>query len=126
MMNVLKGSPKLSTNSGPITKNISDKKFIPRIKPLFYVFEEDIKKYAKARKLPFVEGKCPYREDSYRVQVMRFLNTLSKKDKQNIIRNFEQFQNKMAKTKDYKMQYCEICGEPSRKNICKKCELMRI
>jgi uncharacterized protein (TIGR00269 family) len=126
LMNIFKGSPKLSANSGPIIKNTKDKKFVSRIKPLFYVFEEDIKKYIQKKKLPFVEGKCPYAEDSYRIEVREFLNSLSGKDKENIIRNFEQLQNKMAKIRDDKMQYCRICGEPSRKNICKKCELMRI
>jgi len=48
-MNVLKGSPKLSFSSGPITKNISDKKFVPRIKPLFYVAEDKIRKFTKQK-----------------------------------------------------------------------------
>jgi len=35
LINVFKGSPDLSSNSGPITRNVGDKKFVSRIKPLF-------------------------------------------------------------------------------------------
>ena len=126
LVNIFKGSPKLSANSGPITKNIPNKKFIPRIKPLFYIHEEDIRKYSKAKKLPVVYEKCPCALDSYRIQVRKFLNTLLREDKQNIIDNFDKISKKIQKIKDTKMQYCEICEEPSRNKLCKKCELMGI
>ena len=91
LMNIFKGSPKLSANSGPITRNLPDKKnkFIPRIKPLFYVAENDIREYSKEKKLPVVYDKCPCALDSYRIQVRGFLDTLSSKDKENIIKNFD-------------------------------------
>lgn len=126
LMNIFKGSPELSANSGAITKNIPNKKFIPRIKPLFYVHEEDIKTYSKAKKLPVVYEKCPCALDSYRIQVRTFLNILSRKDRQNIMKNFDIISKRIQKIKDTRTQYCEICGELSRNEICKKCELMRI
>lgn len=124
LMNFLKGSPELSANTGSITMNISDKKFVPRIKPLFYISEEEIKKYVNAKKLPFVEGVCPYREDSYRVQVRKFLNTLPKKQTENIIKNLEKIRSRIKK-KSREMNYCNICKEPCRKSVCKKCEMMK-
>jgi len=126
LINIFKGSPKLSANSGAITKNIPNKKFIPRIKPLFYVHEEDIRKYSKNKKLPVVYEKCPCALDSYRIQVRKFLNTLSREDRQNVIRNFDKMSKKIQQIKDTRMQYCEICGELSRNELCKKCELMKI
>jgi uncharacterized protein (TIGR00269 family) len=125
ILNILKGSPELSSNTGPITKNINDKKFIPRIKPLFYVLEENIKKYTLQKKLPVEYAKCPCAIDSYRIQIRKFMNTLSNKEKQNIIKNFEKLNNRIQKTKVKRhITYCEICGEPSRNKICKRCELM--
>jgi tRNA-5-methyluridine54 2-sulfurtransferase len=123
LLNVLKGSLSLSGKAGPIIKNIGDKKFIPRIKPLYSVSNEDIREYVKLKKLNFIEGFCPYREDSYRIEVRKFLNTLSKKDKENIIKNFEKVPASIKKERG-RVNYCEICGEPSRKDICKKCELI--
>ncbi len=125
LMNIFKGSPKLSANSGAITRNISDSKFILRIKPLFYILEEDIRKYSKQKKLPVVYEKCPCALDSYRIQVREFLNTLSRKNRINIIKNFDKVSKRIQKSKDTKIKYCEICEEPSRNKICKKCELMK-
>ena len=124
LMNILKGSPELSFNSGPISKNIKDKKFVPRIKPLFYVLENDIRKYSKEKKLPVVYDKCPCAINSYRIQVREFLNALPEKNKENILRNAENILKKI-KIKKSEIKHCEICGEPCRDKICKKCELMQ-
>jgi len=127
LMNIFKGSPELSANSGAITKNIEDKKFIPRIKPLFYIAEEDIKNYSKKMKFPVIYEKCPCALDSYRIQVREFLNTLTIKQKENIMKNFDKLSEKIQRLKSVeKLNYCEICGEPSRKNICKMCSLMKL
>lgn len=128
-MNILKGAPKLSANTGIITKNpegIKTGKFIPRIKPLFFVLEEDVRKYAKLKNLRFIEGKCPYSEISYRIELRNFLEKQPEEIKENIIKNFEKIYPRLEKMKDSRMKFCEICGEPSRNDICKKCQLMRI
>ena len=126
LMNIFKGSPKLSSNIGAITKNISDKKFIPRIKPLFYIPENEIREYSKKQKLPVVYEKCPCAFDSYRIQIRKFLEKIPNKNKQNIMKNFNTINKKIQKSKDTEIKYCKICGEPSRKDTCKKCELMKI
>jgi uncharacterized protein (TIGR00269 family) len=126
LMNIFKGNPKLSANIGAITRNISDKKFISRIKPLFYVPENEIREFAKQNKLPVIYEKCPCALDSYRIQVRKFLEKMPSSTKQNIMKNFDAIYKKIKKIKDSKIKYCEICGEPSRKQICKKCELMKI
>lgn len=126
LMNIFKGSPELSTNSGAITKNVGDKKFITRIKPLFYVDENDIRKYSKKMKLPVVYEKCPCALDSYRIQMRKFVDTLTKKQKENVIKNFEKLLPKIQKLKSKeKLNYCAICREPSRKEICRMCTLVK-
>lgn len=126
LMNIFKGSPELSANIGPITKNVRDKKFITRIKPLFYIDEKDIKNYSKKMKLPVVYEKCPCALDSYRIQMRKFVNTLTTKQKENIIKNFEKLLPKIQKLRfKEKLNYCEVCGEPSRKKICRMCELVK-
>lgn len=126
LMNILKGSPQLSANSGVITRNKGDKKFITRIKPLFYVAEDDIREYAKKKKLPVVYEKCPCALDSYRIQIRQFTNSLTAKEKKNIMKNFDRLSDKIQKLKsENELNYCEICGEPSRKKLCKMCELTK-
>ena len=129
LMNVMKGSPQLSANLGIISQNIKDKKskFIPRIKPLFYIPEDEIRKYTKKKKLPVHYQSCPCAIDSYRIQVRKFLYTLSNKDKTNIVNNFEALQDNLKNSKKQSpVNYCECCGEPARGKICKKCKLMQI
>ena len=126
LVNIFKGSPELSSNIGPISRNIEDKKFIPRIKPLFYIPEKEVRVYSKREKLPVVYEKCPCALDSYRIQVRKFVDTLSDKEKKNIMKNFETIFKKLKKRKDTKINYCELCGEPARGKICKTCQLMKI
>ncbi|VVB82180.1 tRNA 2-thiocytidine biosynthesis protein TtcA [uncultured archaeon] len=126
LMNILKGSPQLSANSGAITKNEKDKKFITRIKPLFYVAENDIRDYSKKMKLPVVYEHCPCALDSYRIQIRQFTNSLTTKEKENIMKNFDKLSDKLQKLKSGEgLNYCEVCGEPSRNKICKMCELTK-
>lgn len=125
LLNIFKASPKLSANSGPITKNEPNEKFISRIKPLFYVLEEDIRKYVEKKKLKIYPKPCPCGIDSYRIQIRNFLENISGKDKERIIKNFDKLYERISKTKSSEMNYCKICGEPSRNKICKKCSLLK-
>jgi uncharacterized protein (TIGR00269 family) len=127
LLNILKGSPELSANSGAITRNIQDKKgkFIPRLKPLFYVLENDIRSYAIKNKIPFHAEKCPCAIDSYRIQIRNYLEKLPGKDKENIVKNFGKLYERIEKLKDNRIEYCEICGEPARNKICKNCQLLK-
>ncbi len=128
IMNILKGSPQLSANSGILTNNSKIEKigkFVCRLKPLFYIDEEDIKKYAIKNKIYFVKEICPYRNNPYRIQIKKFIDNLSKKERKNIIKNLEKLKFKLEKLKSGNMNFCEICGEICRKNICKKCSLLR-
>ena len=126
LINIFKGSPELSMNTGAISRNIKDKKFIPRIKPLFYISEDEVRQYSKKEKLPVIYENCPCGFDSYRIQARKFIETLSTNDKKNVINNFEVLFKKMNQAKKTTINYCEICGEPSREKICKMCQLMKI
>jgi len=124
LMNIFKGSPELSSNTGPKSKNISNKKFIPRVKPLYYCLEEDIRKYSKLKNLPVVREKCPCSGDSYRVQIRNFIENRFEKEKENLIKSFEKLLPQIPKKESSTINYCEKCGEPCRGKICKKCELV--
>jgi uncharacterized protein (TIGR00269 family) len=126
LVNMFKGAPELSVNTGPISRNISDKKFIPRIKPLFFVAEEQVREFSKKMKLPVVYEHCPCAIDSYRIQVREFMKTLTDKQKENIMKNAEKVIKRLEGKRNSRVNYCEVCGEPSRNKICKTCELMKL
>jgi len=125
-LNILKGSPELSANSGAVTRNIKNPKFIERIKPLYFVNEKEIKNFADKMKLPYTDKICPYRGETYRIEIRKFMNTLNEKQKQNIIKNAEKLIHLIGKNKSQKIKYCKICGEPSRNEVCKMCEMMKV
>ena len=127
LMNIMKGSLQLSANIGIETRNVHDKKFVSRIKPLFFVSNNEIRKYALKMKIPFHPQPCPCRTDSYRIQIRNFVEKLSDKEKLNLMDNFFKLQEKLERNKKEKgsIRYCEICGEPSRNEICKMCELVK-
>ena len=126
LINIFKGSLKLSANTGLISKEIYNRKFVPRLKPLYNVFEEDILDYAKKNNIPFIEGKCPFAQTSYRIEVRNFLEAISRKEKLNILKNLGKYLKNVYKKKVGEINYCKECGEPCRGTICKKCELMNL
>jgi len=127
IMNFLQGNLMLGANSGPITGSIKNRKFVPRVKPLYFISEKDIKKYSLMKKLPVVYEKCPCAVSSLRIRVREFLQNKDEKTKQKIIENFLKIlpglKRKLLKEK---LLYCKICEEPSRNEICKKCQLLSL
>ncbi len=129
LMNLLKGNLGLNLGMGPETGVIKDKKFVPRIKPLYFCLNSEVKKYSKLKKFPVVYEPCPCRVDSFRVRVREQLKEMEGKEpkvKENIVKSF--LVRLPALRKEYKteekMNYCKICGEPSRGKICKMCALV--
>lgn len=127
ILNFLQGNLMLGANSGPETGSIEDKKFVPRVKPLFFISEEDIKNYSKKMKLPVIYEQCPCAISSLRLKTREFLKNKDEKTKLNIVNNFMKMIPKLNKTLlTEKLLYCELCGEPSRNQVCKKCELLTL
>lgn len=126
LMNFFKGNPMLNANSGPATGIIQDKKFVQRIKPLYFMPEDEIRQYSMAMKLPVVYEKCPCAIDSYRIATRRFLNKFGNNTKRRIVDNFIHILpllREKAKTESSPVHYCKSCGEPARNKICKRCML---
>jgi uncharacterized protein (TIGR00269 family) len=83
---------------------------------LFYIDENDIREYTLKNKFNVVYDKCPCSGDSYRIQIREFVRNLSKKQKLNILENFERVRPKI-KTEQKELNYCNICGELNYQKI---------
>jgi uncharacterized protein (TIGR00269 family) len=126
IMNLLKGNLELGLNSGPRTGILKDKKFVARVKPLFFVPEKEILKFSKKMNLPVIYDKCACGISSYRIRTRGFFKNIDSKTKQNIINNFLNIADKMKeKVEKSRIIYCKLCGEPARNEICKKCKLLK-
>ncbi|MBI5148089.1 adenine nucleotide alpha hydrolase family protein [Candidatus Pacearchaeota archaeon] len=127
IVNYSKGNLLLGINSGPATGIVADKKFVQRIKPLYFCSGKQIYEYAKNAEFPFWHEKCPCAIGSYRIDVRKFLNQFDDSVKENIVNNFIKILPKLRREffdKQKKVIYCSVCGEPSRNEICSVCNLV--
>ena len=124
LMNFLKGNIFLGANSGIITEK--QKGFVQRVKPLFFLSNDDVRKYAKNCGLDFVGESCPYLKDSYRLKIRKGFDELrlGDKDKLNIVKSWLNVFGKFQKSKTDNINFCKNCGEPCRGDLCKVCEIL--
>ncbi len=127
LMNIFKSNKRLLLNTGPKTGLMSDKKFVQRVKPLYFIPEKDVLEYAVINKLPFVKHPCPMRGESpFRYFIKKQLDKLEKERpnvKLNIIKSFLTFIKKEAHTEKEEIHYCKYCGEPSSSDVCNACKI---
>ncbi|MBW2983922.1 TIGR00269 family protein [Candidatus Woesearchaeota archaeon] len=130
LMNILKGNPGLNAKLGPETGVVKDKKFVPRIKPLFFCLEKDVEKYSRLMKFPVKYGRCPCSVGVFRASVREELRKLRNTDKikLNIVNDFlKQLPKLRAKYKtNEKISYCTECGEPSKGKVCSACRILQL
>jgi len=131
IMNMFRGNQKLGLGLGPKSGILNDKKFVPRIKPLYFCTNQEIRKYSELKGFPVLYDPCPCSEGVFRRDVRNFLNELEKTDsqiKENIVENFIKLLPVLKENFKFDeiLKYCKICNEPSRNDTCKRCELMQI
>lgn len=130
-MNMIHGNILLSAKLGPTTGVIKDRKFIPRVKPLYYCLEEETKRYSKIKNFPVQYEPCPCSLNSFRTMVKKNLNELEKQHsgvKLNLAEGFLKVIPALKKQykKSGRLKECKSCGEPSSQEKCKVCSLMEL
>jgi uncharacterized protein (TIGR00269 family) len=129
LMNLFKNNLELLARLGPKTGVSNFKHFVPRVKPLYFVSEKEVKKYSKKMKFPVNYDPCPCRGNSYRNNIRKLLDKYEKVNvnvKKNIIDSFLKmmpFLKKKFKVSE-KPNFCANCKEPSRQEICMTCQIL--
>ena len=123
LMNFLKGNVLLGINSSPATGGKSVKGFAQRVKPLFFIAESEIRKYAKSKKFDILYDKCPCAFGTYRVDTREWMSGISDAEKLRIVENFQKLVPKLREENVREIRVCKICGEPSSGDVCKACEI---
>jgi uncharacterized protein (TIGR00269 family) len=131
MMNLLTGNPELSLGLGPEIGMVRDKKLVQRVKPLYFCTNKEVRDYSEEMGFPVLYEPCPCSEGTFRRDVRKRIADMENNNpmvKQNIVNNFLAILPVLRKNykTGKKLSYCKSCGEPSRRDICKKCELMEI
>jgi len=131
LMNIMKGDLLRLVRSGPMPMLTRHKKFVPRIKPLIMIPENESILYAKINNLTFRPKSCIYSVDNpLRGQTRKFLKNLEETSP-GIKYSLYESANKIVpfirtKFRKGKIGICKKCGEPSSQSICKVCELLEI
>ncbi len=127
LMNILRGDLSKIAKNEPQTS--SQRVYIPRKKPLRTTPEREIVLYNYYRNLPYQTQECPYRHEALRNDVRTILNQLETRNP-----NVKQTLGRTTTTLEslLKQQYslphvreCTICGSPSRRSICKTCNVIQ-
>jgi uncharacterized protein (TIGR00269 family) len=124
LMSFLKGNINLSINSSPIAGTIKIEGFIPRVKPLFFIPESEIKKYALKKRFEILYDKCPCSFGTYRTETRIFTKSLTNSEKLKIVENFqEKILPQLRKEEVIEIKLCKKCGEPCRRELCSFCNV---
>jgi uncharacterized protein (TIGR00269 family) len=127
LMNYLKGNVNLGVGQGPATGN-GEKVgggFVQRVKPLFFVPEAEVLKYAKDKGFDILYDRCPCAFGTYRVDTRGWMReNMKDEEKLKVVEGFMEIMKGMA-IDDRGIESCEKCGEVSRGRICKFCDIVR-
>ncbi|MFC1752441.1 TIGR00269 family protein [Thermoproteota archaeon] len=133
LMNLFRNSLRLAAAMSPRPGIIRDKKFIPRIKPLYFCLNSEVRRYSEKKRFPVLYDPCPCSTDVFRRNIRNILNDLEKTDpriKENIVLNFmktiPKLKKEFLKQGSKSMKYCSICGEPSVQDKCQTCRLIKL
>jgi uncharacterized protein (TIGR00269 family) len=129
LMNLFKNKQEMNARLGPKPGLIRDKKFVPRIKPLYLITEDEIERYSKIMKFPVKYGRCPCAFDAYRNYIRTFLNDYKNINPDvdlNIVKHFLKELPKLRKkfATNKKPNICTKCGEPAKDKICRTCQIL--
>jgi uncharacterized protein (TIGR00269 family) len=137
IMNVFRSDDKLARRQG--IKSTGREGFVSRVKPLYWLSENEIIRYCKIFKFPVNYGICPCSVDAYRRKYLNMLDEFEKQNpslKYNILKFHEKAISK-GNEKDARSQAsltscgseassCEDCGEPCSQGVCKVCEILKM
>jgi uncharacterized protein (TIGR00269 family) len=129
LMNQLKGNIGLSAKLGPITGVLMHDKFIPRLKPLYFMTEKETTIYSKVKGFHVSYNVCPNFGENFREQVGSNLNQLEMKfpgTKQGMVNSFLDILPELRKRfSKGQIGVCQECGEPASKKLCRVCSILQ-
>jgi uncharacterized protein (TIGR00269 family) len=131
LMNLFKNRPELNARLGPIINNFGDSRFVARVKPLYFVREDEVVRYSKLMQFPVKYGKCPCSAEGFRHSVRNFLNACEQARpgiKENTVKVFLSQREQLKKTfqSKNKMSFCLQCYEPANNSLCRACSLLSL
>lgn len=129
LMNVLKGQLDQIARLGPVNGLVQDSRFVQRVKPLYFVTEEEVIAYSRIKEFPVHYGACPCSVDSYRYFIRQIIKKYEldfPQAKQNIVELFLRLSPllKAHYATGQVPSECIKCGEPAADTLCRACAIL--
>lgn len=131
LMNVLQGDVTRLARMGAKTHKVPSDKFLRRIKPLRDVREKEVALYAQVNDLEVHIETCPHAEGALRAEMRDWLNELEEARpgvKNTALATLDKLLP-VLREEFYgdtdEVTPCAECGEPSSRDVCRKCELVQ-
>jgi len=131
MMNTILGNMSHNASLGPITGLNDNNKFVPRVKPLYFMLEKETRLFALLKEFKVEFTECPNIDMSFRAVIRDEINTIETKlpgAKNGIVNAFLEIlpllkdhyrEQKQKKT----FSYCKRCNDACSSDICNSCKL---
>ncbi|MBU0470239.1 MAG: TIGR00269 family protein [Nanoarchaeota archaeon] len=127
LMNTFKANTKLAGRLGPKTGTYEHERFIPRVKPLYFCSEKEVRLYTLLKGFKVQYTECPYSKEGYRHHIQEMLNEFENKfkgTKQGIINSYLALLPLIKNSEEnLEILSCKLCQEPANKEICNACNL---
>ncbi|MBI5389142.1 TIGR00269 family protein [Candidatus Woesearchaeota archaeon] len=129
LMNQLLGNMSHNASLGPITGLSANDKFVPRVKPLYFILEKETRLFAFLKKFKVEFNECPNINLSFRMQVRDQLNEMENKlpgAKHGMVNAFLEILPLLKKhyqEKKTEFSYCLECGDACSGKVCNACRL---
>lgn len=127
LLNIFSNNYDLCFGLGPGSVKDDVGLFIPRIKPLYDCLNSETEKYSRLMGFDIYPEICPLRADAFRKDVRHMISKIKNNDflKRKLVNNFLDILKKMPAKKFLGAVKCFECSEPSRKGLCKACEILK-
>lgn len=130
MMNMMKSNIHLMARLGPSTGVLTDNRFTPRVKPLYFCTEKEVATYSFLQGFSIKYSECPNAPKSFRAMIRDFLNDAESKSpgtKASIVHSFLKLSPLLKQMPvESPLLHCAECGEPSSRETCNACNIARI
>ncbi len=125
MHNLYSGTIKQFMRGGEVIPPKPKLKMAGRIKPLYYLMENETMLYAILKAIPYSEEECPY---SLGHPIIRHKRVLLRGEEElpgfvyNVLKSLNSLRSE--KEEEVELNFCKICGYPTTSEICKFCRIM--
>ena len=111
----------------PVSKK--ERTFVKKVKPLFFVWEDEIIKEVKKNNIPYLREKCPLSTKAKTKEMDEIIEKIKEIKSREFLELFLKGflkKRKLFKIKEIELNECKICGSLTTGEICSFCKLFNL